>query len=111
MKKVAGLNLARDCAACTVFEGKIVVTGGDNNQLQLKSIEAYDHYENKRTYLPYLIDKRCDQAAVSMGNRMFVIGGSYTTSSEIFSSFSSKFTQINSKVIKKHMGRLWTQCS
>ena len=29
--KIADLNVARYCAACTVFEGKIVVTGGVNN--------------------------------------------------------------------------------
>ena len=96
------MNESRYNAACTVFESKIIVSGG----YESKSVEAFDYYENKWTYLPEMIDKRCDQAAVSMGNRMFVIGGSYTTSSEIFSSFSSKFTQINSKVIKKHMGRL-----
>ena len=33
--KIASLNIERGCAACTVFEGKIVVTGGrDNNYFQ-----------------------------------------------------------------------------
>ena len=29
--KIANLNIARDSASCTVFEGKIVITGGMNN--------------------------------------------------------------------------------
>ena len=35
-KKIADLNVARNSAACTVFEGKIVVSGGDNNCCRLK---------------------------------------------------------------------------
>ena len=45
--KIADLNVARDFAACTVFEGNIVVTGGKNNRLLFKSVEAYGFYENK----------------------------------------------------------------
>ena len=73
--KLADLNVARECPACTVFGGKVVVTGGENNWPQLKSVEAYDYHENKRTYLPVMIEKRSYHAAVSMGNKMFVIGG------------------------------------
>ena len=43
------------------------------------SVETYDYYENKWTYLPDMIESRCDHASVSMGNKMFVIGGSYTS--------------------------------
>ena len=49
--KVADLQTERCFSACAVFEGKIVVTGGGDT----KSIEAYDYYENKRTYLPGMI--------------------------------------------------------
>ena len=42
--------------ACTVFENKIVFTGGYNcyyyDKPFFKSVEAYKHYENKWTYLP-----------------------------------------------------------
>ena len=37
--KTGDLNVARYCGACTVFEGKIVVTGGFNYQSQFK----FDH--------------------------------------------------------------------
>ena len=37
--EITNLNVARNYAACTVFEGKIVVTGGKYNLPQLKSVE------------------------------------------------------------------------
>lgn len=45
--QIANMNEKIKHAACTVYEGKIVVTGGDNNERYLKSVEAYDYYENK----------------------------------------------------------------
>ena len=44
--KIADMNEHRKCAACTVYESSIVVTGGGNKR-RLKSVEAYDYYENK----------------------------------------------------------------
>ena len=38
--QIADLKVKRDTAACTVFEGKIVVTGGENDYDELKSVEA-----------------------------------------------------------------------
>ena len=84
----------RKLADCTVFEGKIVVIGG----YKLKSVEAYDYYENKWTYLPDMIEERHYHASVSMGNKLFVIGGWITTSCEVIDSFYRKFTFISSSV-------------
>ena len=97
---IADLNQARSCAACKVFEGKIVVTGGFSSldSCQLKSVKSYDYYENKWTYLPDMNDKRCFHAAVSMGNKLFVIGGIRTTSCEMFDSCSRIFININSEM-------------
>ena len=69
---------------------------------ELNSVEQYDYYEKHWTYLPDMIEKRCDHAAVSMGNKMFVIGGSYTSTCETFDSFSRKFTFIKSIKLTKH---------
>ena len=96
--EISGLNKARDCAACTVFEGKIVVTGGEYNWTQLTSVETYDYYEDKWTCLPDLLEGRCNHAVVSMVNKMFVIGGEHTTSCEVFDSCSRKFTKIISEI-------------
>ena len=92
--QIADMNDKRELAACTVFEGKIVVSGG----LKSKSVEAYDFYEDKWTYLPYMILKRYDHASVSISNKMFMIGGWNTSTCEVFNSFSRKFTSIKSLV-------------
>ena len=80
----------RYSSACTVFEGNIVVTGG-KDYLILKSVVAFDYYENKWTQLPDMIKERYCHASVSMGNKLFVIGGFKNTSCEVFDSFSRKF--------------------
>ena len=87
------LSESRSNAACTVFEGKIVVSGGYNWKGS-KSVEAYDHHENKWTYLPYMIDERYCHGSVSMGNKLFVIGGNWNKTCEAFDSISRKFTAI-----------------
>ena len=48
--------------------------------------------------------KKSCHAAVSMGNKMFVIGGKYTTSCEVFDSFSRKFSKINSELVPDFKG-------
>ena len=92
----ADISMNRLFLACTLFEGKIVVSGGMSDFEDIKSVEAYDYYENKWTYLPDMIEGRCVHASVSMGNKMFVIGGSDTSSYEVFDSYSRKFTSIKS---------------
>ena len=60
----------------------------------LKSVESYDQHENKWADLPGMINGRYKHGAVSMGNKMFVIGGIGTLNCEIFDSSSRKFTSI-----------------
>ena len=82
-----------------LLEGKIVITGGEKYiQGELKSVKAYDHYKDKWTFLQYMVEKRSYHAAVSMGNKMFVIGGFDTTSSEVFENFPKKFVKLNSEI-------------
>ena len=45
-----------------------------------------------------MIEKRYFHAAVSMGDKMFVVGGFSITSCEVFDSFSRKFTIIKSGI-------------
>ena len=45
---IAQMKIDRSNAACVVFEGKVVVTGGNT---AYKEIEAYGHYEDKWTFL------------------------------------------------------------
>ena len=41
---IAAMKIDRRNAACSVFEGKIDVTGGNS---VLREVESYDHHENK----------------------------------------------------------------
>ena len=105
-------------AACAVFEGKIVVSGGCNNntkirrtavarrrilkQVILNSVESYDYHENKWSYFPCMLSKRANHTAVSIGNKLFMIGGS-SNNSEVFDSVTkishlSKVCQSGRKV-------------
>ena len=84
--QIADMNDRRFGAACTVYEGKIVVSGGFSS-----SVEAFDYYENKWTYLPDMIEERSHHASVSIGNKLFVIGGYKTSTCEIFDSLARKF--------------------
>ena len=97
---IASLKTERYSAACTVFDGKIVVSGGFNNYFgQLSSVESYDHHENKWTNLPDMIEARDNHAAVSNGDKMFVIGGDDNLTSEAFDIVSRKFTCIKQLII------------
>ena len=88
-------DVGRFSAACTVFESKIVVSGGTNGFDRLKSVEAYNHHKNIWTILPEMIEERYNNpGAVGMGNKMFVIGGTYELTCEVLDSVSKKFTSI-----------------
>ena len=89
-KVTAIMNACRENAACTVFRGKIVLTGGYDgvNRISLSSVEVYGYYENNWDFLPRMINKRLDHEAGGMGNNLFVIGGFYNATCEVFDSSS-----------------------
>ena len=92
---IASMNESRDDTSCTVFKGKLVVTGGYNSKgfnRFLKSVEAYCFHENKWTQLPDMLQKRSDHGTVSIGNKMFVISRYLSNSCEVFDSITNKFT-------------------
>ena len=91
---IAPINVNRLVAACTVFKGKIVLTGGYDGNDDLSSVEAYDHYENKLDFLPRMINKRSIHGSVCMGNKLFVIGAYHNATCEVYDSSSMKFTSI-----------------
>ena len=90
---IASLKTRRFAAACTVFEGRIIVCRGYNT-CGLKSVESYDHHVNKWTNLPNMIESRNGHAAVSVGNKMFVICGQFDVTCEVFDSVCRKFNYI-----------------
>ena len=110
---IASIMDDREGSACTVFEGKIVVSGGLRREevsyrahqggrgnfysskllIVLDSIESYDFHENKWTYLPSMLSPRVNHTAVSISNKMFMIGGN-SGYFEVFDSITREFTYI-----------------
>ena len=80
MEEVSDMNGRRYDAACAVFEGKIVVSGGHYNQgrigQMLRTNEMYDHVADSWTNMPDLINSRYNHQLVAMKNKLFVVGGS-----------------------------------
>ena len=109
------MNESRLDAACTVFESKIVVSGGymyddklnsvflDDIFVNLKSVETYDHYENNWNYLPNMIEGRYKHFHISMSNKLFVIGGEYNLTLEVFDSVSRKFSYIKNEKFSRFL--------
>ena len=74
-------------------------SGAHCPQWSLKSVELYDHNENKMNYLSDF--KRSGDAAVS--NKTFVVGGNWKFTGEVFKSKSRKFTNIKKQFYPKHL--------
>ena len=99
-------NIINDCnvkrynAACTVFEGQCVVIGGKKQSHRskfdtiLKSIEKYDHYLNKWSFLADMQTARYEAEVVTKGNKIFIFGGYCLDKSEVYDSISKKFCYI-----------------
>ena len=77
-----------------MFEGKLVISGGWNDNEGLKSVEIYDRYENKWTHLPDMLEGGDNYSSTSMGNKMFVTAGPIDITWEVFDSIARKFTLI-----------------
>ena len=98
--QVACLQTKRSNSACTVFEGKVVVTGGFTLNVErslsyheaLKSVESYDHHDNKWTCLSDLNTAKSYHISFSMGSKLFVIDSGYLSHYEVYDKFSRKFT-------------------
>ena len=88
----------RSNSSCAVFEGKIVVSGGEKkNYLNLlKSVEAYDFHKNEWTDFPSMIYERKFHYTTSIGNKLFVVSKNIShlekSSCEVFDSATRKFT-------------------
>ena len=99
---VARMNDARSEAACAVFEGKIIVSGGKNNiNLNgVNTVEMYDHITNTWSFMPNMIKRRVDHSSAAINNKLFVFGSRYGNGKETFEVFDStckKFVIIKQK--------------
>ena len=65
------MNDARWDAACTVFQGRVAVSGGFNfnNQHGLNTVGAYDHVADAWSYLPNMIHRRRNHGCTAVNRR------------------------------------------
>ena len=82
----------RSGASCVVFEGRIVVTGGfNNNNGDLNTVEVYDHIDDSWTNMPNMVETRSDYKTVAIKNKLFIVGVYFNTYIEVFDSCSNNF--------------------
>ena len=85
---------ASDCAACSLFEGRIVVSGGFP-LVNSKTVTEYDHVTDAWRRMPNMNSGKAIHQQVACGSKRFVFG--WKEGNEVFDRFSNRF-----QVIKPH---------
>ena len=97
-KKVTGMNETRSNAACVVYEGRIVVSGGYSDVVSdySNTVEVYDVFGNEWSFMPNMTRSRRFHKMVVVKHKLFVIGHG-TNSCEVYDNNSTKFVVLKSK--------------
>ena len=98
--EVARINKARIDSASTVYEGRIIISGGSvdrdiNNYVN--TVEAYDPFANSWSAMPNMIEGRFLHSSVSIRNKLYVLGsydGQGSKKCEVFDFSCKKFVMI-----------------
>ena len=97
-KEVARMNEVRVNAACTVFEERIVVSGGhyDGGYNNLRTVESYDVVADTWYTMPNMINIRSYHSLVVVKTKLFVIDD---RSCEVFDNTCKQFVLLKSPKI------------
>ena len=95
-RETAAMNEARYIAACTVFQGKIVVSGGCFEDFRgldiiLNTVEVYDHVANSWSYMPEMVEGTGHHSLVAIKNKLYAFGWSTL---EVFGVLSNIFVSV-----------------
>ena len=94
-KTISRMSIPRQCSACAVFEGNIVVSGGYTNDVdELNSVESYDVFADKWSPMPSLIDAKAEHSSVAVKDKLFVIGRE-KNNCEMFDRVCERFVSLN----------------
>ena len=98
LKQVSQMEEGRSGAACVVFEGSIVCSGGvDSQYVSVNTVESCSVVADTWTQMPSMIEERHGHRLVVVKSKLFVIGGNTAeATSEVFDSNSNTFVAINS---------------
>ena len=100
---ILNMNDVRVDAASTIFEEKVIISGGFNqNTAALKTVENYDHVTDAWSFMPNMIKGRINHKLVTVKNKMFVydnVSDDYDKCMlvEVYDSFSRKFAVFKQK--------------
>ena len=95
-KEISAMTVERDCAACTVFQGNIVVSGGtDNVDNELKSVESYDVFADNWSQMPDMINNHKFHSSVVVKNKLFIMDDG-KNNCEVFDNVCKKFVTLKS---------------
>ena len=85
-KKLASMKVKRSKPACSVLNGRIVVSGGEDYFYEnLKSVESYDASADEWTRLPDMVHARSAHRSLVVRNKLYVVSGEDGTSEiEVF---------------------------
>ena len=96
-KTAARTNIGRFCAASILFEGKIVVSGGwDQNYEPLNSVESYDVSEDRWLPMAAMIKPKLEHKQAVVHNKLFVIGLG-KDNCEVFDNISRNFVALKNE--------------
>ena len=97
-KEIAKMNDYRIHAASTLFEGRVVISGGFNaGEGYLRTVEAYDHAVDKWSYMPSLVNESSEHELIAISNKLFAIAcGEDSDIYEVYDSICKKFNVLNS---------------
>ena len=95
------MNEARGNPGCTVFEGRVIASGGfvNLNEDYSNTVEAYDYLANTWSYMPSMIRRRAEHNLVAVQNKLYVFGG-WEDSCEVFDRCSNKFVLLRASSLQ-----------
>ena len=94
-KHLTGMIEGRWLLSGCVFEGRIVISGGKTTlRDSSNTVEAYDIVDDTWSYMPNMLEGRTHHKMIGMKNKLFVIGGLFTPTCEIYDSTSKIFVAL-----------------
>ena len=100
-KEVSGINKERSCAACAVYEERIVVSGGLENDFRtLNTVESYDVIPDKWSSMPNMNSGKSNHSLVVVMNKLFIISERENTC-EVFDNVCKMFVTIKSPKLSR----------
>ena len=96
-KQISKMRYFKCSAACSPYQGKVVVSGGYSNGRSLSFVEAYDHTVDEWVEMPRMVNARHCHSQITVKNKLFIIGIK-RESCEVYDSDCKKFVLINKPI-------------